>query len=77
MQHYVFTYKQDVDLTGLIGLTRSQSGVPLSGLVLQQLISDLQQLHARFCDDRGIVSLFYSTSVFLAKPQPSTHSPKK
>ncbi len=77
VQHYVFTYKQDVDSTDLIGLARSQSGLPLSGLVLQQLISDLQQLHTRFCDRRGIVSLFYSTSVFLAKPQPSTHSPKK
>lgn len=70
IKHYVFPYKQDVDLTGLIGLTQSHSIVPRSGSVLQQLISDLQQLHAQFCDQRGMVSLLYSTDVFLAKPKP-------
>lgn len=69
IKHYVFPYKQDVDLTGLIGLTQSHSIIPRSGEVLQQLISDLQQLHAQFCDERGMVSLLYSTSLFLAKPK--------
>lgn len=73
IQHHVFPYRQDVDLTRLIGLARSQSGVPRSGEVLQQLISDLQQLYAHFCDERGIVSLLYSTSVFRAQPRPSMH----
>ncbi|ARV57673.1 SAM-dependent methyltransferase [Nostocales cyanobacterium HT-58-2] len=70
IKHHVFPYKQDVDLTGLIGLTQSQSIVPRSGSVLQQLISDLQQLYAQYCDQRGMVSLLYSTDVFLAKPKP-------
>ncbi|MEI2581717.1 class I SAM-dependent methyltransferase [Scytonema sp. PRP1] len=70
IKHYVFPYKQDVDLTGLIGLTQSHSIVPRSGSVLQQLISDLQQLHVQFCDQGGMVSLLYSTDVFLAKPKP-------
>ncbi|KAB8330916.1 class I SAM-dependent methyltransferase [Scytonema tolypothrichoides VB-61278] len=63
----VFTYTQDVDLTRLIGLTKSHSIIPRSGEVLQQLIFDLQQLHAQFCDEHGMVSLLYSTSLFLAK----------
>lgn len=65
----VFTYTQDVDLTGLVGLTQSHSIIPATGVVLQQLICDLQQLHAQFCDERGMVRLLYSTSLFLAKPK--------
>jgi SAM-dependent methyltransferase len=68
VKNFVFPYRQDVDLNGLIGLTRSQSIVPRSGAVLQQLIFDLQQLHTQFCDERGIVSLIYNTYVFLAQP---------
>ena len=70
IKHRVFPYEQEVSLTELVGFTRSQSIVPRSGVVLQQLISDLQQLHTRFCNKRGLVSLMNSTTVFLAKPKP-------
>lgn len=70
IQHHTFIYRQDVDLARLLGNARSHSFVPREGLAHQQLISDLQQLHERNCNAHGLVSLVYSTSVFLASPRP-------
>jgi SAM-dependent methyltransferase len=67
VQEYRFANRQALDLAGLIGRVRSNSYTPHEGVALQQLISDLEQLHDRFQDEQGLVYLCYSTSVHLAK----------
>lgn len=69
VQQYTFAYRQDLDLAGLIGRAMSTSYIPQQGEAHQQLISNLQQLYETYCDRNGLVSLVYSTSVFLAQPQ--------
>ena len=71
---YTFVYKQKLDFAGLIGRALSVSYVPREGLVQQQLISDLQDLYNRNCDERGFVYMVYRTSVHLAEPQPNANS---
>jgi SAM-dependent methyltransferase len=65
---YTFANRQALDLAGLMGRVRSNSYTPSAGATLHQLMSDLEQLHARFQDDRSLVYLNYSTSVHLAEP---------
>lgn len=69
IHRHIFRYRHDLDLPGLIGRAMSTSYIPQEGTVQQKLISDLQQLHERYCDEQGIVSLVYNTSVFLGEPQ--------
>lgn len=66
---HTFTYKRELDLLGTIGYAQSQSSVPREGTAHHQLISDLKDLHACSCDERGFVSLVYDTTVYLAEPQ--------
>jgi SAM-dependent methyltransferase len=68
LREYTFVYKQELDLTGLIGRARSVSYLPCEGLVYDQVVADLQQLYQRFCDERGFVYMVYRTSVHLAEP---------
>lgn len=68
---YTFANRQELDLAGLMGRVRSNSYTPSAGVAHQQLMLDLEQLHARFADDRGLVYLSYSTSVHLAEPTAS------
>lgn len=74
VREHTFVYRQELDLSGLIGRAQSVSYVPREGLAQQQLVSGLQQLYNRTCDDRGLVRLVYCTSVHLAKPQHSASS---
>lgn len=69
LQQHKFAYKQEVDLAGLIGRAMSTSYIPRAGATYEQLISDLQQLHANYCNEQGFVNLVYCTSVFLAQAQ--------
>jgi ubiquinone/menaquinone biosynthesis C-methylase UbiE len=69
VQQHIFAYRQNVDLAGLIGRAMSTSYIPRAGAAHQQLVSDLQQLYESNCDRDGLVSLVYSTSVFLAQPR--------
>lgn len=69
LQQHKFAYKQEVDLAGLIGRAMSTSYIPRAGAAYEQLISDLQQLHATYCNEQGFVNLVYSTSIFLARSQ--------
>lgn len=69
IQQYTFAYRQDLDLAGLIGRAMSTSYIPRTGEAHQELISNLQQLYENYCDRNGLVSLVYSTSVFLATPK--------
>ena len=57
---------QRLDLDGLIGRARSASYVPKSGEAGDRLLTLLRDLHARYADGDGLVSLSYETEVFLA-----------
>jgi SAM-dependent methyltransferase len=67
IKEYRFVNRQALDLAGLIGRVRSNSYTPQEGVALQQLMSELAQLHDRFQDEQGLVYLCYSTSVHLAE----------
>lgn len=68
VREYTFVNRQELDLTGLIGRAMSSSYIPREGLAQQQLVSHLQELHQRFCNESGFVYLAYLTSVHLAEP---------
>jgi SAM-dependent methyltransferase len=65
---YTFTYRQELDLDGLIGRAKSVSYIPREGEAQQQLISGLKELYNRDRDENGFVYMTYSTSVYLANP---------
>jgi len=67
-RRHTFTYKHELDLVGTIGYALSKSFVPQEGVAHRQLLSDLQELHARWADERGIVSFVYHTTLYLAQP---------
>lgn len=64
---YTFTYRQPLDLDGLIGRIQSVSYIPQTGEIYQQLIAGLTKLYNSKCDKNGLVYLTYCTSVYLAK----------
>lgn len=66
---YTFTYRQELDLDGLIGRAQSSSYIPREGQAHQQLISGLKELYNRTCNENGFVYLIYRTSVYLANPK--------
>ncbi len=68
IRQYTFDHRQQVDFTGLIGNAMSYSTVPRQGLAHQQLISRLQELYERHCNEHGMVSLVYRTIIHLAEP---------
>lgn len=63
-----FVYRQQLDLTGLIGRARSVSYLPREGLVYEQLVASFQDLYQRFCDTRGFVYMVYRISVHIGEP---------
>jgi ubiquinone/menaquinone biosynthesis C-methylase UbiE len=68
VREYRVPNQQALDLAGLIGRVRSNSYIPNESAALQQLRSDLEKLHDRFQDDRGLVYISYFTSIHLAEP---------
>lgn len=66
---HTFTHRRELDLFGTISYALSKSFAPREGSAHQQLISDLKELHARSCNERGFVTLVYCTTVYLADPQ--------
>jgi SAM-dependent methyltransferase len=68
IRQYTFDHRQHLDFTGLIGNAMSYSTVPHQGMAHQQLISSLQELCDRNCNEDGMVTLFYRTIVHLAEP---------
>lgn len=62
-----FTYQQQLDLPGLIGLVQSQGFVPQSGQEKQQLLTDLQKLYEQGSDSSG-VCVVYRIEVYLSEP---------
>lgn len=69
VRQHTFTHRRELDLFGAIGYALSKSFAPREGSAHQQLISDLEELHARSCNERGLVTLVYRTTVYLADPQ--------
>ncbi|MGL4618313.1 class I SAM-dependent methyltransferase [Chroococcidiopsis sp.] len=69
VRRHTFTYKHELDLVGTIGYALSKSFVPQEGAAHRQLLVDLQELHARWADERGMVSFVYHTTLYLAQPQ--------
>lgn len=66
---HTFTYRQELDLDGLIGRAMSTSYIPREGEIQQQLVSGLKELCDRFCNENGLVYIIYRTSVYLASSQ--------
>jgi ubiquinone/menaquinone biosynthesis C-methylase UbiE len=62
-----FAHVQTLNLSQLIGLTKSFSIVPLSGIAERQLLSDLTQLCGRYGDEEGKVTIKYRTLVYSAQ----------
>jgi SAM-dependent methyltransferase len=65
-QRQEFTYHQELDLIGLIGLVRSQGFISQEGANLEKLASEVATFHERFCDEYGRVQLAYRTRLYLA-----------
>jgi len=61
-----FPYKQQLDLSSLIGLVKSISFISSEETVQKQLVTDLENLHQRFCNQKGFVYLVYCNNVHLA-----------
>jgi len=56
---------QRLDLDGLIGRARSASYVPKQGPASERLLELLRELHARYADANGYVTLVYAADVHL------------
>ncbi len=69
IREYNFTYRQQLDLTGLIGRAMSVSYLPREGLGYEQLINRFQELYHRFRDESGFIYMVYRTSVHLGEKQ--------
>ncbi|MBW4614271.1 MAG: class I SAM-dependent methyltransferase [Desmonostoc vinosum HA7617-LM4] len=67
IREYTFVYRQELDLTGLIGRAMSVSYVPREGLIYEQLIHNLQALYQSFRDECGFIYMVYRTSVHLGE----------
>jgi SAM-dependent methyltransferase len=63
-ERLTFPNAQRLDLNGLIGRAQSASYVPKSGAAGERLLELLKILHARYADERGLVTLVYETEVF-------------
>lgn len=72
-RRYEFTFNQQLDLAGLIGLARSQGFTPAGGMALEKLVAELSTFNQCFCDAQGQVRLAYSTRLYLAT-SPSHHA---
>ena len=49
LREYIFVYRQELDLTGLIGRSMSYSSLPRSGPMQQQLVAGLAGFISAFC----------------------------
>jgi SAM-dependent methyltransferase len=65
-QRLAFANEQRLDLDGLIGRARSASYVPKTGGAGERLLVLLRDLHRRYADSSGCVSLVYETELFRA-----------
>jgi SAM-dependent methyltransferase len=66
-ERLVFANTQRLDAGGLVGRAQSASYVPKTGAAAAALSETLTDLHRRFADGDGFVTLVYDTEVFLAR----------
>jgi ubiquinone/menaquinone biosynthesis C-methylase UbiE len=69
LQHQTFSYKQAMDLAGLVGRAQSVSYISKDPQTQQALMVGLQALYEQWADAQGLVYLAYRTEVFLAEPK--------
>jgi ubiquinone/menaquinone biosynthesis C-methylase UbiE len=67
IREYNFVYRQELDLAELIGRAMSVSYLPREGKGYEKLVTGLESLHQRFCNQRNFVYMIYNTSVHLAE----------
>lgn len=67
MRRHAFSYEQRLDRAGLMGRARSASYVPKTGPAADSVMAELEHLFARFADSSGIVTMIYTTEVYLAE----------
>ncbi|MCA9272933.1 MAG: class I SAM-dependent methyltransferase [Phycisphaerales bacterium] len=56
-ERFEFEYAYRLDLTGLIGRARSASYVPHEGLDADRLVREMTEMHARFAESDGFVTM--------------------
>jgi SAM-dependent methyltransferase len=66
-RHSAFPFRQPLDLRGLIGRAMSASYVPKTGPGADKVTALLRALHATYSDGKGMVTLVYTTEVYLAE----------
>lgn len=64
-----FAYREQRNLTELIGLVESQGFISLLGTKYEQLVSELENLYRQWVSDRGKVSLIYYTDVYISQAE--------
>ncbi len=67
IREYNFTYRQKLDLTGLIGRAKSVSYLPQELLADKKFLESFEELYQRFRDENNFVYLVYRTSVHLGE----------
>ncbi len=67
-REFVFPHEQRLSVAGLIGRARSASYCPAEGPAYDQLVDELEKLHAAFAEDDGLVTFRYRTQMFLCEP---------
>ncbi|MBW4559475.1 MAG: class I SAM-dependent methyltransferase [Trichormus sp. ATA11-4-KO1] len=67
ISEYTFTYRQELNLVGLIGRAMSSSYVPREGAAHNQFISELENLYQQFHNEQGFVHMVYRTSVHIGE----------
>ena len=66
-RHFLFPYRQALNLEALIGRAMSTSYIPQKGEIYQEFIESLKQLHQHYRNTEGLVYLQYQTSVYLTE----------
>ena len=64
-----FSYSEQRDLTELIGLVESQGFIPLAGIKHEKITRDLKNLHQKWSDNQGKVSLIYRTDIYISQAE--------
>jgi SAM-dependent methyltransferase len=65
----IFPYGQWMDLMGLLGRLRSVSYLPKSGAVYDELQGKICELHKKYADESGGVTMQYSSMLYMADRQ--------
>ena len=62
-----FANEQRLDRAGLVGRVRSASYAPRSGTALEAMTRELGDLHRRFADNSGHITLLYTTDIVIGE----------